>query len=487
MTTPTDRRRARDATRRPGDPQERGGDAGDAGPSDDRVGADREWIRRKGFAGFRCEAWRLVDPHALVWAGTSMRCGEHLTALRGARSATSSSTCPGMSKSITASVFYPAWVWGRAATQRTAGSWRATPSGSCFATPARCARWSTASGTATDGPGWIPEDRTASTAADVLHHRGGCATAPRSAGASRATTRTPSALTTPSTPGSRGVERHRARRSAEWWTGTMPSTLPRPRDEWAIPHHAARPRARPHQGVQACGRDGALRLPMRFERAHPHRWAKDPRTTEGELLCPARVPEAEVVRLETTLGPTRAAAQLQQRPAPAGGGTFKGLWFKRWTELPGWHVVPVGRLHLQDHHRRQLRGAAGLVPARSELLPRGPTPRAAVIHRDRVGAGLDARRVPEGPQDPRRGQGQRQRRGRRSEARRAGPRARGARRRQGGARQRDPGLVAGGNVFVHARDRRRHPDGRRARRGWRPSSQSARRFPARCTTTRWIR
>ena len=77
-----------------------------------------------------------------------------------------------------------------------------------------------------------------------------------------------------------------------------------------------------------------LCLPMRFDPTHPRRWARDPRREAGELLCPARVGERDAARMEATLGPSRAAAQLQQRPVPAGGSVFRAEWFKRWTELP---------------------------------------------------------------------------------------------------------------------------------------------------------
>ena len=49
----------------------------------------------------------------------------------------------------------------------------------------------------------------------------------------------------------------------------------------------------------------------------------DPRTKEGELLWPMRFGETEVSVLEVALGLYGAAAQLQQRPAPRGGGIFK--------------------------------------------------------------------------------------------------------------------------------------------------------------------
>jgi predicted phage terminase large subunit-like protein len=53
----------------------------------------------------------------------------------------------------------------------------------------------------------------------------------------------------------------------------------------------------------------------------------DPRTESGELLFPELFPESKVRQLELDLGPYGAAGQLQQRPAPEGGGLFKREWF----------------------------------------------------------------------------------------------------------------------------------------------------------------
>ena len=87
-----------------------------------------------------------------------------------------------------------------------------------------------------------------------------------------------------------------------------------------------------------------LCIPMRFE---PERrcttaigWS-DPRTVEGELMFPERFGEAQVSELEKTLGSYGAAGQLQQRPAPRGGGIIKTSWFRYWTSLPPleWRVI----------------------------------------------------------------------------------------------------------------------------------------------------
>lgn len=61
---------------------------------------------------------------------------------------------------------------------------------------------------------------------------------------------------------------------------------------------------------------------------------KDWRTKPGELLWPERFPRAEVEDIKRTLGPMGVAGQLQQRPAPAEGATFKREWFRYYNE-PG--------------------------------------------------------------------------------------------------------------------------------------------------------
>lgn len=63
---------------------------------------------------------------------------------------------------------------------------------------------------------------------------------------------------------------------------------------------------------------------------------KDPRTEAGELMHSARFPEQTVAEIEVAIGPEAAAGQLEQRPAPAGGGILKreGWRFYNDDELP---------------------------------------------------------------------------------------------------------------------------------------------------------
>lgn len=87
-----------------------------------------------------------------------------------------------------------------------------------------------------------------------------------------------------------------------------------------------------------------LVIPMRYEagrgKATSIGWV-DPRTTDGELMFPERFGEKQVVELEKTLGPYASAGQLQQRPAPRGGGIFKDVWWKYWKILPSfkWRAI----------------------------------------------------------------------------------------------------------------------------------------------------
>lgn len=67
-------------------------------------------------------------------------------------------------------------------------------------------------------------------------------------------------------------------------------------------------------------------FPMRFDpkRADP----RDHRTEPGALLWPGLFTEEKVRSMEIDLGPYGAAGQLQQAPSPEGGGLFKRSWFK---------------------------------------------------------------------------------------------------------------------------------------------------------------
>lgn len=127
-------------------------------------------------------------------------------------------------------------------------------------------------------------------------------------------------------------------RCLEWWDGTMGT---RQADAKTTARVVMMQRLHDRDLAGEMSKRGdyeVLRLPMRYEAKFPcvtSLGVADPRTVDGELLDPARVPEAEVAKLEKILGPIGAAAQLQQRPTPAGGNIFQLSWLqKTYTQLP---------------------------------------------------------------------------------------------------------------------------------------------------------
>lgn len=83
-----------------------------------------------------------------------------------------------------------------------------------------------------------------------------------------------------------------------------------------------------------------LKLPMFFEpktRCFTSIGFQDPRTEEGELLWPTfKDPETVAMTVKEMGGPHSAtvAAQLQQRPTPASGLIFQKEWFQPYKVLP---------------------------------------------------------------------------------------------------------------------------------------------------------
>jgi len=77
-----------------------------------------------------------------------------------------------------------------------------------------------------------------------------------------------------------------------------------------------------------------LCLPMEYEATKKRRvtsigW-EDPRTVQGSLLWPEMFPATSVAKLKKLLGEYGTAGQLQQQPAPEGGGILKTAHFQLW-------------------------------------------------------------------------------------------------------------------------------------------------------------
>lgn len=142
--------------------------------------------------------------------------------------------------------------------------------------------------------------------------------------------------------------------SIEWWKGTVATRFNNPKEDAAV---VVMQRLNEMDlsgfllSTQA-HRWEHLVFPMRYEETRPvyvggmlkevptpeistSLGYKDPRSTPGELLNPARLDEATVKGMEEDLGQYHTDAQLQQRPKSRGGVIFKRDDWKFYKELPG--------------------------------------------------------------------------------------------------------------------------------------------------------
>ena len=306
-----------------------------------RADVDRERVRRRGLREFVRLAWPLVEPAQLQWSWHHDAMCEHLEAVFADQiESLVINIPPGMSKSLICSVLFPAWLW----TQRPDWRWiTASYSGDVALRDARKSRtliesdWYRARWPEVQ----LPNDASASKAVGSYY---------TTAGGMRFSTTVRGSVTgqhadchvidDPHDPaGVASVAELEA--TIAWHRETMATRFRDPKHPRKV---LVMQRLHERDLTSELVREGAtvLCLPMRFEREHPHQWARDPRVEEGELLQPDRYSAPAVAKLETKLGPTAAAAQLAQRPAPAGGGTFKSEYFaQRWTHLPSGGVWTI--------------------------------------------------------------------------------------------------------------------------------------------------
>ena len=124
----------------------------------------------------------------------------------------------------------------------------------------------------------------------------------------------------------------------DWWDNTMVSRLNSPKtDATVIIHQRVHELdLTGHELRNHPGKYEHLCIPMRYDgiRRRTCLGEYDPRTNLGELLWAERFGEHEVQALERSLGTYGVAAQLQQQPAPLGGGLIKLAWFSEYGAPP---------------------------------------------------------------------------------------------------------------------------------------------------------
>lgn len=165
--------------------------------------------------------------------------------------------------------------------------------------------------------------------------------------------------------------------SVEWWKGTMATRANDLGDIRVCVVHQ-RMNVDDLTGYLLTNEKGweHLVLPFRFDpelRKTTSLGFVDPRTTPGELIHPARVPESAAKDLEATLGDYHTKAQLQQNPNPRGGVIFMRKDWRYWKELPQIREIVITvdctfkDLQTSDHVAIQAWGNDG--GSRDYLLP----------------------------------------------------------------------------------------------------------------------
>lgn len=315
----------------------------------DAVALQRELVARGGLRKFIELAWPQVEAAPFITSWHIDAIADHLQAVsKGELDRLVINVPPGCSKSIVTSVLWPVWQWSfepehkwmaatfdAALARRDALRMRALVKSQWFRD-----RWPRSK---------INESPDVQETMGVYHTTaGGFRYSTTVGGGATGWHCHTQILDDPVKPEDLNVEPETARavleRVWEWWRGTMAS---RKADPSKFRRVVIMQRLHEEDLAARCIDEGYthLMLPMRFE---PERrcvtaWGGDRRSQVGELLCPARFAESAVDKTETDMGSRVAAAQLQQRPAPAEGNIFHRAWLAREH-----HGAPTGARFVQS-------------------------------------------------------------------------------------------------------------------------------------------
>lgn len=275
------------------------------------------------------QAWPYVEPDTKLVGGWHIEAiAAHLEAVaKGQIHNLLVNVPPGCCKSLLVAVFFPAWVWLRKpATRFMFASYQQELS---LRDSMKCrglveSEWYARQWGATTS---LAPDQNQKSKYDNVSGGWRMATSP----GGRGTGEHPDLLIWDDPHNVRGSESEAERNAVlDWWDGTMSSR--------GITRNCRRVGVmqRLHENdlsghVLAKGGWEHLCLPMEAEPENAKTTAlgwTDPRKTPGELLWPAMLTAEKVAGLKREMGSHRAAGQLQQRPAPAGGGLFKREWFE---------------------------------------------------------------------------------------------------------------------------------------------------------------
>ena len=307
----------------------------------------REVERRRlisSLHAFVVAAWHILEPASPFLDGWHIRAiCQHLEAVtRGEIKRLIINMPPRHGKSLLVSVFWPAWVW----TTRPASRWIfSSYAQSLSSRDARKFRRLISSPwyRETFGAALFSLNGDQNTKLEIENDRTGHRIA-TSVGASG--TGKGGEVVAVDDPHKVGEAESRAKREAvvQWWREEMSTRG----DSSASARVLVQQRVHVEDltGVMLASAEDwvLLRLPARFEgdKTPNAIGFVDPRTDLGELLWPAGCPASRLDELEAALGsPYAIAGQLQQRPAPRGGGLIKDTWLTRYTTPPPLEAIVI--------------------------------------------------------------------------------------------------------------------------------------------------
>lgn len=302
---------------------------------------DREAIARRGFAEFVRRAWQAIETEDLVWSWHLDEICKHLEAVsRGECPRLIINVPPGCSKSRLVSILWPAWDWlGHPARSFMFATYSQMLMRELALENRRLVKspwYHTRFG---DRVAVAKNEDTAETISVWKTRAGGVRFSTTVAGQATGFHAHIQVVDDPNKPEDMKADPEIARAALErtwtWWNRTMASRKKNPRDFARViimqRLHEEDLVGRIMNSAQA-KEYVHLSLPMQFESPGCKTpFGGDQRKESGELLCPARFDLKLVETTRIEMGSQVAAAQLQQRPAPAGGNVFKRIWFrKRW-------------------------------------------------------------------------------------------------------------------------------------------------------------
>jgi len=299
-----------------------------------------ESVRQGNLRAFARRYWHIVEPGAPLvdsWAFGAV-C-EFLTAWRRLEFSTGViSVPPGNSKSLSACVFYPCWVWSQQPSRKI---WCTSHDAKLVIRDANRAREILNSPEyLQDYPDTRISDRT-DAAGEIWTTAGGLRFSSQIGGGGIGWHFHDVIVDDPCKPQNvLGASRAHIEIARRWRQGTLPTRRAEPVKDFGLMLIMQR-LVEDDMAGEELEKPGVAHLCLPARYVPKAYWIKgdwsaklDERTEEGELLNPERFPEEVLADYERELG-ANASAQLQQNPIPRTGGLLEQSWLRwEWVDIP---------------------------------------------------------------------------------------------------------------------------------------------------------